>query len=227
MTDDTSVELRQKKVILAAIAVALLSIVAVIVYRQYQQAHPTTTLPAQAALSVVLGKDTAPQKVVVYTDPACDKCAAYHRDTLTPLYKDYVETGKLKLEIRPIGIVTEQSALLNTLLMCANEQGQFWKMSDFVFTTVSRNNGKNVASNAATFFQDYAPSRLAVGGNVNESRLTDCLKSTRYNDQLKRADAQAYAANIYSAPTTFVGDRRDPVRGYAIYEYIKNLIDIL
>lgn len=225
MATDKDIELRQKKIILAAVLVALMSMVGVIVYRHFQQANPTTTLPDHAALSVTLGDETAAQKVVVYTDPACDKCGAYRRDTLAPLYEDYVKTGKVALEIRPVSIVTEQSALLNTLLMCANEQGKFWQMSDFVSTTLARSNGKNVSTNATTFFDDYEPSRLAVGGGVNETKLTDCLKSTRYNDQIKQADTQAYAANIYSAPTTFVGDR-EPVRGYAIYSYIKSLIDL-
>ncbi len=100
--------LQQEKVILISVILIIASVIGVFAYRTYQQEiSEANTLPEKAALSVTLGDASVKDTVVVYTDPVCDKCALYHEGTLEPLYDEYVATKKIKLEIRPISIVTE------------------------------------------------------------------------------------------------------------------------
>lgn len=219
-------ELRQKKVIVSVVAIVFVAILAIVGFRMvWQNRAATNTAPAQAPLSVSLGNKQASTKVIIYTDPVCDKCATFHSASVKPLYNDYAKTGKIDLEIRPLSIVTEQSAALTELLMCGNEQGKFMETSDFVSDALTRNNGRTVEVNGVSFFTDFPATRIAQGAELDETKLSSCLRDNRYDNLIKQADAQAYAANIYSTPTTFVSDQ-EPVRGYAIYDYIKSLVDI-
>lgn len=200
--------------------------VAVLVYRGQRSANmQVNTLPAHAALSVTFGDTSAKNKVVVYTDPMCEKCGEYHTDTLQRVYDDYVKPGKISLEIRPLGIVSEYSAPLTDFLMCSNEQGKYWDATKYVYSAIGRKNGRERNVNAAAFYIDFPVEKIAKTIGLDESKLASCITKNSYATKLSQADTQAYAANIYSTPTTFVGDK-DPVRGYAIYPYIKNLIDI-
>ena len=219
-------ELRQESVIIFSVVLIIAAVLGVFAYRGFQQNQETDTkVPESAPLSMAFGDESIKDKVVVYTDPVCDKCAAYHEETVKPLYEEYVKNDKIQLEIRPLSIVTEQSAPLVELLMCSNEQGKFWQTSDFMYEALERNNNRTIQVNAAAFFNDFSASRIAVGSGLDENKLSSCLRDNRYDERIKRADTQAYAANIYSTPTTFVGTE-DPVRGYAIYEYVKSLVDI-
>ncbi|QHN42791.1 thioredoxin domain-containing protein [Candidatus Mycosynbacter amalyticus] len=219
-------ELQQKKVIIAVAAIVCVVVLAIVGFRMFWQQHATgDTAPAQAPLSVSLGNKSASTKVVIYTDPVCDKCATFHSATVKPLYDDYAKTGKIDLEIRPLSIVTEQSAALTELLMCGNEQGKFMDTSDFVSDALTRSNGRTVEVNGVSFFTDFPAARIAQGAGLDETKLSSCLRDNRYDNLIKQADTQAYAANIYSTPTTFVAGQ-EPVRGYAIYDYIKSLVDI-
>lgn len=224
--------LHQEKVILIAIVLIIASVIGVFAYRTYQQEiAEANTLPEKAALSITLGDTSASDTVVVYTDPVCDKCAQYHEETLKPLYDEYVTTKKIKLEVRPLSIVTEQSAAINELLMCSNEQDKYWQMSEFVNDALNRKNNQTLVVNAATFFIDFPSATIAdtltrsYDAPVDAATLKSCLDATRYDDKIKQADTQAYAANIYSTPTTFIGTQ-EPVRGYSIYPFIRSLVDI-
>ncbi len=219
------VQLHQEKVILATIAVMILGVIGVVTYfNTLKQEQEKTRLPESAALSVILGERTAPKKMVVYTDPVCDKCAEYHQDTLEQVYDNYVATGKLQLEIRPLSIVTEQSASFTELLMCGDEQGKYWQMSDFVYRALTRKNNQTLEVNSLTFFVDFPTTEIAKIVEIDESKLASCLQDTRYDERITQADQAAYKANVYSTPTTFIGGREEPVRGLAIYPFIESLI---
>lgn len=49
----------------------------------------------------VLGSETAPVTMIEYASPTCPHCAAFSNDVLPQLITDYVDTGKVRLIIRP------------------------------------------------------------------------------------------------------------------------------
>ncbi len=226
MATDSRTTNHQEKMIIFGFFIIIVAVISVLTYRGYSQPKTeATALPEKAALSVTLGDTSLDKKIVVYTDPMCDKCGAYHTDTLKNIYKDYVLTKKLKLEIRPLSIVSERSAALTELLMCSNEQGKYWQMSDYVYAAVGRKNGRSADVNAVNFYTDFPAEKIAAAVQLDKDKLASCITASSYATKITQADTQAYAANIYSTPTTFIGDE-DPVRGYAIYPYIKNIIDM-
>ncbi|HCH33982.1 MAG: hypothetical protein UY35_C0001G0063 [Candidatus Saccharibacteria bacterium GW2011_GWC2_48_9] len=226
MSLSKSVQLHQEKVILAVAGIVILAVIATVTYfNVIKQEQEKTKLPDTAALSVKLGSNDAPQKMVVYTDPVCDKCAEYHEETLKQVYDNYVKTDALQLEIRPLSIVTEQSASLTELLMCGNEQNKYWQTTDFVYDALTRKNNQTMQINAATFFIDFPAAEISEIVGLDETQLSSCLDANRYQEKITQADQAAYSVNVYSTPTTFIGDR-EPIRGMSIYPFVESLIKI-
>lgn len=216
--------LHQEKIVLFGIGLLIAVTVGTLVFHHFRtQQAESATIPSKSPLSVVLGSKNASARVIVYTDPVCDRCAAYHEDVVMPLYKNYVKKGTLQLEMRPIGIVSEDSAKLNELIMCSNEQGKYLAASKYVFDSVHR--GSDPAQAAATFFSVHSTKDIARALDIDAKKLSSCVDDNRYDAKMSQADAQSYAANVYSAPTTIVGDS-SPIRGYSTYSYIKSLVDL-
>lgn len=57
--------------------------------------------PAGEVADHVQGSDTAPVTVIEYASPTCPHCAAFSNDVLPSFIEAYVDTGKVKLIIRP------------------------------------------------------------------------------------------------------------------------------
>lgn len=226
MTSKLPSRVAQEKVILLIIGVLIVCIIAAFAFGQYrQQQQAAETVPSSAPLSIHLGDNKNDDTVVVYTDPVCDKCAAYHEDVIVPLYDQYIKEDKVNLEIRPIGIVSEHSAPLNQLIMCSSEQGAYMSTMSYISQGLVNEEGAHSEAQAASFFRDHDVKDIAGNTNMDEAALEQCLDDTRYDNKMTRADTEAYAANVYSTPTTFIGDS-EPIRGYSSLSFITQLIDI-
>ncbi len=216
----------QEKIILLIIGGLALCLIGALAFNQYrQQQQSEVAVPSTAPLSIQLGDKNNANTIVVYTDPVCDKCATYHEDVIVPLYEEYVENEEVNIEIRPLGIVSEHSAPLNQLLMCSSEQNAYMATMEYVNQSLLDEEGNHTEVRAASFFDDHTTEDIARESDMKSSSLKQCLDDTHYDNKMTRADSEAYAANIYSTPTTFVGDS-EPIRGYSSLSFIKQLINI-
>lgn len=57
--------------------------------------------PAGGMVDHVQGSETAPVTVIEYASPTCPHCAAFSNDVLPSFVEAYVNTGKVKLIVRP------------------------------------------------------------------------------------------------------------------------------
>lgn len=221
----SQIRMHQEKMIVIGAVIIIIAVISTLVYRSHLRSAATEVkLPPKAALSVTIGDKSVKPTMTVYTDPVCDRCAQFHDETLKKVHDEYVKPKKIKLEIRPLSIVSEYSAPLVRLMMCGNEQGKFWETSEFTYDAVGRKNGRALEANAAAFFTDFSAQRIAETVKLDSGKLTSCLSDTKYDALIKQADTQAYGAGIYSTPTTFI-DKQPPVRGFAMYPYIQGMLD--
>ena len=129
--------------------------------------------PAKAPLSATVGNNTNAPKMIVYTDALCDKCKEYHEKTLKKVIDEYVNPGKLRLEIRPIAIISERSSNITELAMCANDQGAFLPALEYIYNDLYSDVSVSAEKQAATFFKRHSFPKLASAINVDETQLTN------------------------------------------------------
>jgi protein-disulfide isomerase len=84
----------------------------------------------------VMGDPNAPVTLEEYASLTCPHCAAFHKDTLPALKKDYVDTGKVKLVYRDYPL--DRLALAATMMArCAPKERYFGLLETLMRTQES------------------------------------------------------------------------------------------
>jgi protein-disulfide isomerase len=207
------------------ILASILALAIGVVWYSYLNAN-IAGAPKNGQLSVVLGSNKKAPKMIVYTDILCERCQEYHDKTLKKVKENFVDKGKLQLDIRPIAIVSERSSNLTELALCADDQGAFLPAMEYMYKDLYSEESTNAEKQAATFFKRHSFKEIAKHLSINEKELADCKTERRYDEKIAKADQKAQESEVYSAPTTFI-EGNEPIRGYAQYRYISSLLEVL
>ncbi|MER7276583.1 thioredoxin domain-containing protein [Dactylosporangium sp. NPDC000244] len=77
--------------------------------------------------AMAVGAVDAPVVLVQWTDMRCPFCAVFNRETLPVLLREYVDTGKVRIEIHDVAFFGEQSENGAVAARAAAEQGRFFE----------------------------------------------------------------------------------------------------
>ncbi len=148
---------------------------------------------------IVLGDPNAPVTMIEYASLTCPHCGAFHNETLPILKKEYVDTGKLKIFLRPFpfdGVATAGSMLvycvapemrLNFLTMLFERQS-VWLVSPEPVKELEK---------------------LARFAGLSEMDFRVCLKDEAIFNGIREIQKAAHERErVQSTPTFFVGDDR-------------------
>ena len=155
----------------------------------------------------VLGDPKAPLTVTEYIDLQCPVCAAAARDTLPSLVRDYVRTGKAKLEVRTLHFIGPDSERAARFAAGAERQGRLWPFLESFYAAQGREN--------SGFVTDEFLRSVAAAAGVDARAASEVAAGTGAQKMLDRADADAQALGIDSTPTFTVarGDAKPRVLG--------------
>ena len=159
--------------------------------------RPTTATVTVGSGRPALGAAAAPVTVVEFTDYQCPFCRRFTQTTFPLLKRDYIDTGKVRWEVRDLPLAFHNNARkAGQSVHCANEQGKFWEMRDTLF--------KNSANLENKHLRSYAEQ---VGLDVDA--FDSCLASDRYMVEIDKDSAQAKQAGITGTPTFVIGKPKD------------------
>ncbi len=79
---------------------------------------------------VTLGQPDAPVTVEEYLDLQCPVCMRFSQSGLDVLVNDYVKTGKVKLVMRPINIIGDDSVTAALTVLSAAKQDKAWPFAE-------------------------------------------------------------------------------------------------
>ncbi|MEH1015804.1 thioredoxin domain-containing protein [Micromonospora sp. CPCC 206060] len=82
---------------------------------------------------MAVGDVDAPVVLVQWTDMRCPYCAVFNRETLPVLRREYVDTGKVRIEIHDVAYFGEQSEDAAVAARAAAEQGRFFEFLSAVY----------------------------------------------------------------------------------------------
>jgi protein-disulfide isomerase len=141
----------------------------------------------------VLGDPDAPLTVTEYVDLQCPVCAVAARDTLPALVRDYVRTGKAKLEVRTLHFLGPDSVRAAAVAAGAERQGKLWPFLEAFY-------GAQGQENSGYVTDDFLRS-VATAAGVDGDAAIEAAGTAAAQDRLNRANADAQRLGIDSTPT--------------------------
>ena len=178
----------------AGVAAVLVAVAAVVSSPGGQAAPPAASsslfrgIPERAG---VLGDPRAPLTVTEYVDLQCPVCAAAARETLPSLVRDYVRTGKAKLEARTLHFIGPDSERAARVAAGAERQGRLWPFLEAFYAAQGQENSGYVT--------DGFLRSVATTAGVDADAALKFADGAAAQQRLNRADADAQR----------LGDRRD------------------
>lgn len=132
---------------LAALVIAAAGVVAVVI----AVAGPRHETPAPAANTptlfagipqdgIALGRPGAPATLTEFADLQCPFCADYAREVLPSVVDRYVRTGRLRLELKLLAFLGEDSVRGGRMAAAAAGQDRLWPFADAFYRSQGAEN---------------------------------------------------------------------------------------
>jgi protein-disulfide isomerase len=181
---------------------------------------PPPTLPVTGEL--FRGDKTAPVVIIEYGDFECQYCQNFLHETYPKIADSYITTGKVKYFYRDLAIQAHAIPAARAA-RCAGEQGKLWQMHDNLFANQNALTETDISNRAASI-------------GIDSTKLSECLSSVRYTEDIQKSTAEAQKMGIVGTPTFLFGivePNSDVVRikhtfvGVYPFEFFKSEIDDL
>jgi protein-disulfide isomerase len=192
------------------------ALVAFSVIAAWSQTAPS----APPKLAKTMGSAAAPITVEIFSDLGCPHCRDLHERWLTPLVRDYVNKGKVRLLLREMAFQGHDSARLGSQIACAADRiGKYGPVTDIMFreqdTWLANHNIEQFA------FSVLTPAEAA--------RVRALAKDPAVIAQVDQEIAMGTKLGINTVPAVFViqKDKRTPVTPGSDFSLFAKYLDSL
>jgi len=142
----------------------------------------------------VKGNTNAKVTVIEFADFRCPYCEQFFSQTEPELFKDYVDTGKVKFAFRNYAFLGPASVIAADAAECANDQGKFWEFHDYLY--------KNQPDESnTTMYNTDTLTQAAVSLGMNDSQFRSCLDGKKDEALANKDLSDGQAAGITGTPT--------------------------
>ncbi len=186
----------------AAALAAVLVVVAVIASSSGGSTHKTITPPKTTLFTGipehngVLGNPNAKVTVTEFLDLQCPICAAASKSTVPALLNDYVRSGKVKLQARPLHFIGADSVRAARVAAGARQQGHLWPFLEAFYASQGQENSGYVT--------DGFLRSVASAAGVDGAKALDYAGTSAANAPMQQADTEAGKLGVSSTPTFVV-----------------------
>lgn len=176
-----------------------------------QQSSGSTVSTDRSPDKLYIGNPNAPVTLVEYGDFKCPNCNNFYHGAEVSLRKDYVDTGKLKIEFRNLPYINPDSRTAAEGAYCANAQGAFTQYHDAVFSHIwdtYYSKGNYAEGESADVFTNEALSTIAKQIGIDSASFSSCLVNRTY---IASVDADLKASEqdrVSGTPTIFISNQK-------------------
>ena len=150
------------------------------------------------------GSQSAPVVLIDMSDYACPYCAEFSLKTYPALDREYVQTGKVLFKYIPFVVGSfRHGAQATRAAECAADQGQFWLMSDRIYSTQTEWKRGNAI--------DAQMAALAGTLPIDSTRFSACYADRRTEPRTERANELVNSIGLRVTPSFLVNGH--PVQG--------------
>jgi protein-disulfide isomerase len=143
----------------------------------------------------ILGNPNAEVVMIEYADYQCPYCGKFFTETVEPIIKKYVDTGKIAYVFRDFAFLGPESIKTAEAASCANDQGKYWEYHNYIFT---HQNGENKGS-----FADKNLKAFAETLGLETNQFNTCLDSGKYTEAVKTSTTLGGAGGVNGTPHSF------------------------
>jgi protein-disulfide isomerase len=200
-------------------------------YLEKNQAPTTATVPTQQGTQPqgpvagkkvseghfpIKGNKNAKVTIVEFADFRCPFCEQFFSQTEPQLFKDYIDTGKVKFAFRQFPFLGPASVVAANAAECANDQGQFWAFHDWLY--------KNQPPESDTsMYTTDGMTNAAVSLGMNGDTFRSCLDGKKDDAKATADMTEGQNLGVNGTPTFFVNGT--PLVGAQPYAAFQQLID--
>jgi protein-disulfide isomerase len=152
----------------------------------------------------VLGDPKAPVTVTEYLDLQCPVCDEASKNMLPTLVRDYVRTGKVKLQARTLHFIGPDSVKAARVAAGAQQQGKLWPFLETFYANQGEENSGYVT--------DSFLRQVAQASGVNATAALGQANSAFASARLNQANTDASKLGIDSTPTLTVAKGNGPAK---------------
>lgn len=164
----------------------------------------------------IKGREDAKVTIIEFADFRCPFCEKVFSDVEPQIMKDYVDTGKAKFAFRHYAFLGPASLVAAHAAECANEQGKFWEMYDYLF--------KNQPPESdTTMYNSDTLSQAAGSLGMDAGQFKGCVDSKKYQKEIDADQAAGQKASVNATPTFFINGKQ--ILGAQPYESFKTAIE--
>ena len=164
----------------------------------------------------VQGNPKAKVTIVAFADFRCPFCEQYFTNTEPQIFKDYVDTGKVKYAFRNFAFLGPASIIAADASECANDQGKFWDYYNYLY--------KNQPSESDTsMYNTDTLTQAAVGLGMNDATFRACLDGKTDESKVNADLSDGQKAGVSGTPSFFINGI--PLVGAEPYDSFKTIID--
>ncbi len=174
-----------------------------------KKAQSTSLFAGIPQSGLTLGNPKAPATVEEYLDLQCPICKQFSEQGLETLVNDYVRTGKVKLVMRPIAILGEDSVPAAQTAIAAGRQGKAW---DFTETFYANQGVENSGYVTDAFLDDVAKQ---VSG-LDAAKALSSRNSAQVKASFTAVAARQAKFGINSTPSFLFARRGKPATALSI-----------
>ena len=194
------------QILISLAVVAVIAVGIAVAVGGGDDADPATTTPTPEAQGLFegipasgmeVGEPDAPATLEEFIDPQCPFCAQFSNDVLPTVVEEYVETGRLKLVLRPLAFIGEDSVRAARAVAAAGEQDLAWPLMEAIFA----NQG---AENSGYVTDDYLRNLASQIEGLDPQAIVDAANSEEPVPVLQEADARSDEFQVDSTPSFLI-----------------------
>jgi protein-disulfide isomerase len=159
-------------------------------------AHSAALLRGIPEHNGVLGNASAPTTVTEFIDLQCPICARTSQDLMPSVIRDYVRTGKVKLQARTLHFIGPESETAARFAAGAQAQGRLWPFIEAFYAQQGAENSGYVT--------DAFLRTIAAESGVNANKALSYAGTAKAQKPLTRANAEAARFGVNGTPTFVV-----------------------
>lgn|GEM_PF-1959239 len=188
--------------------------------KNFEVATQTNNIDSPSPPKLIIGDPNAKVSIIEYADFKCPLCGKFYREIEPQIKKDYIDTGKINIEYRPLPVISPDSTVAALGAYCALEQGKFELYHNAVFDYIYKDHySKSLKDEFANIFTLEKLTQISVGQGIDANLFTTCMTSNKYSSAIEASEANAKLAGASGTPTVVIGSQNIAgTQPYAIYK---------